>query len=141
MALCERNLFLVMSKQITGKHKQKSTGEWGKHPRRFLKRTGNKRLRSSESPRSIESLFTEKSQHKPRSSKNSKRKRSGTCPVCLSRLEKNSKGTRYWNFCKTCGATPDKKIKCPSCSTFRVWTGKQDAFCKGCGAQINTQQA
>jgi len=126
-----------MSNLTTGKHKRNSTGEWGKHPRKYLKRVGNKRLRSSESPRSIDSLIKEVPQHKTRSTKNSKRKRSGICPVCLSKLEKNSKGTRYWNFCITCGAAPDRDIKCPSCSTYRVWKGKQGAYCKGCGEQID----
>ena len=31
--------------RITNKQKRNSTGEWGKHPRPFLKRLGNSRLR------------------------------------------------------------------------------------------------
>jgi predicted amidophosphoribosyltransferase len=126
-----------MSNQITGKQKKISTGEWGKHPRKFLKRVGNKRLRSSESPRSLDALFKEVPQSKIRNTRKSKRKRSGICPVCMNKLNKNNKGTRYWKFCQNCGAAPVKDIKCPSCGTFRVWKGKMGAFCKGCGAKVD----
>lgn len=55
------------------------------------------------------------------------------CPVCMAKLSKIGKGTRYQHSCKSCHSCLAKEIKCRYCSTFRVWRGKQGVYCHGCG--------
>ena len=70
---------------------------------------------------------------KSKSDKHSARKKSGNCPVCLSKLKKNSKRTRYERKCNTCGAVLQKHVTCLFCGTNRVWMGRKGNYCKGCG--------
>ena len=81
----------------------------------------------------LEILKEEIPNYKSKYDKHWSRKRSGNCPVCLSRLKKNYKKTRYERKCNKCGAVLQKNIKCPFCSTNRVWMGREGNYCKGCG--------
>ena len=62
-----------------------------------------------------------------------RRKKPGLCPVCLARLAKNARGTRYERRCLNCRATFQKTHKCLDCGTSRVWQGPEGTACKGCG--------
>jgi len=44
----------IMNNRISNKQKRNATGEWAKHPRSFLKRIGNKKLRKSTSTAEID---------------------------------------------------------------------------------------
>jgi hypothetical protein len=77
--------------------------------------------------------------YKSKYDKHSPRKRSGNCPVCLSRLRKNIKNTRYERKCNKCGAVLQKNIKCSFCDTNRVWMSRKGNYCKGCGNKYFTQ--
>jgi len=129
-----------MNNRINNKHKKHSTGEYAKHPRRYTKHLGNKRLRKSDNPKSLEMQFNRDPRYYSQNRKNAKRKRSGICPVCLLKLEKNSKGTRYIKVCRSCGAALSEEIKCYSCASYRVWVSKIVAFCKGCGQENQKPQ-
>lgn len=65
-----------------------------------------------------------------------RRKKPGLCPVCLKRLAKNARGTRYERRCKNCRASFQKALKCLDCGTHRVWQGPEGTACKGCGRTV-----
>jgi len=64
-----------------------------------------------------------------------KRKSVRHCPVCLDRLKKIGKGTRFSHQCKSCNAVLAKELICQFCTTNRVWRGKAGCFCHGCGKE------
>lgn len=65
-----------------------------------------------------------------------RRKKPGLCPVCLGKLVKNARGTRYERRCLKCRATLQKTLKCLDCGTKRVWQGPEGRACKGCGRKV-----
>ncbi|MDJ0946842.1 MAG: hypothetical protein QNJ30_25620 [Kiloniellales bacterium] len=65
-----------------------------------------------------------------------RRKKPGLCPVCLAKLEKNARGTRFERRCLNCRATFQKMLKCLDCGTSRVWQGPEGTVCKGCGRKV-----
>lgn len=62
-----------------------------------------------------------------------RRKKPGHCPVCLAKLVKNARGSRYERRCLGCRASFQKLLKCLDCGTSRVWQGPEGIACKGCG--------
>lgn len=62
-----------------------------------------------------------------------RRKKPELCPVCLAKLAKNARGTRYERRCLNCRASFQKLLKCLDCGTSRVWQGPEGTACKGCG--------
>ena len=118
-----------MANLITNKHKKL---EHAKKPSGFQKRTSARKLR-----RQVTTEITSPSALRTkRSPKHAARKRSGRCPICLHRLSKNSRGTRYVRSCPHCNAQVMPEVKCPRCSTFRVWGNNDETRCKGCGNPV-----
>jgi hypothetical protein len=117
-----------MINKINNKIKKYHSGEWCKHPRKYLKRTTGKKIRKDIfKPDKIE---IRKNSYLD---KRYKIKISGNCPFCLERLEKNSKKTRYLKLCRKCKATLDIVVKCKYCNTARIWVKDNLKICKGCG--------
>ncbi len=115
-----------MANLITNKHKQ---FEHSKKPTVFQKRMSARRLRRKASADFAEDAFMPVAH----AAKFAKRKRSGVCPVCLGRLVKNARGTRYVRSCSHCTAQVLPDVRCTRCGTFRVWRGRAECRCKGCG--------
>ena len=115
----------AMSNLITNKHKNQEHGE---RPTKFQKRQANRRIR-----RTSTNDDTEIAHVGSKSNRNAKRKRSGYCPICLSRLKRNKRMTRYVRQCSSCTAQFDPDLRCDRCGTNRVWRGKNECRCKGCG--------
>jgi hypothetical protein len=114
--------------RISNKHKRNATGEWCKHPRRFLKKLGNSRLRAA--PLEELSLAGRKT-NRPL-----KRYRStNLCPFCLSHIPKQwERNTfKHYGSCKNCGAIKQGKIKCSKCHSIKVWLQCKSYMCKSCG--------
>ena len=61
------------------------------------------------------------------------------CPVCISKLKRIDKGTRYERQCSNCHATFAKELKCSYCGTNRVWRGPKGIYCHGCGKEYVQQ--
>ena len=127
--------------RITNKTKKSlSRDSFAKHPGRFLKRDTSGRLRQREK----ESIATDDISVIRTTSPEDKhglRKQPGRCPLCLSRLKKNKKGTRYLRTCKQCRAQLKPELRCPSCSTNRVWSRPGEVRCKGCGYEVMRNEA
>lgn len=117
-----------MANLITNKHKQISPDK----PSGFEKRLATRRLRR----RADLEIQLARPSRNTGVSKHTARKRSGSCPICLGRLAKNAKRTRYVRECAHCQAhwAPDRR--CGRCGTFRVWTNRLESRCKGCGHEV-----
>jgi endogenous inhibitor of DNA gyrase (YacG/DUF329 family) len=122
--------------RITNKTKKKfSLDPFAKHPGKFLKRDTSSRLRQNgKKVIALDSLLVVPT-HSP-IDKRAQRKRTGHCPICIFKLMKNKKGTRYAYSCEQCKAQLKPDIRCPSCNTNRVWGGKDEMRCKGCGKSV-----
>lgn len=113
--------------RITNKNKKKATGEWCKHPRPFLKRLGNARLRSEpiddQPPKHIKKKGFRKF------------KVANRCPFCLAHIPKQWTNStfRHLGSCKECGATKQGKISCLKCSSENIWLKESTYMCKNCG--------
>jgi len=122
---------------ITTKTKKAySLDSWAKHPRKFVKQDANRRIRRLGAIKSTDLVEEEIPKYSSSTNKFVLRKRNGICPVCLGHLRKNSKGTRYQRICENCNAVYNFDIRCPSCNTYRVWSGKLGRWCKGCGHEV-----
>jgi hypothetical protein len=119
---------------ITNKGKQKAVSDHTERPNRFMKKWASCKIRNEENA-IIEEQITERYRSSPGKDKLSNRKRSGYCPVCLGRLRKNAKNTRYELQCRHCNAVLQRTWVCKSCNTRRVWVGREGARCKGCGKE------
>lgn len=119
-----------MTNLITNKHKKL---EHAKKPTRFQKRVSARMLRRAASAE----IADDSASPATRSTKHADRKRSGNCPVCLARLTKNARGTRYVRSCSQCGAQFVPDLRCPRCETCRVWRGRDECRCKGCGNSVS----
>ena len=116
-----------MSRLITNRDKQRrASDQTVKKPGQFIKRRASRGLRRGQ-------LETEEMRPSPGRDPLSLRKRSGRCPVCLAKLNKNAKRTRYEHSCRKCGASLQPTPNCRSCGTARVWVGPGGSRCKGCG--------
>lgn len=118
---------------ITNKHKKL---EFVKKPSGFLKRLSARKLRRE----AIRELLQERPEGKSVSKKHADRKRSSKCPICLHRLQKNKKRSRYVNRCDHCHAQLNPMIRCLHCRTFRVWTSPNESRCKGCGKLVSFEK-
>ena len=115
-----------MTSLISNKHKKL---EYAKKPTKFLKQLSARKLRRKTFDEYAFSEFTTiKRHHKYVASKHP-----ANCPICLERLQKNARGTRYLYACAHCLAQWTSDLKCFRCNTFRVWRNKKEARCKGCG--------
>ena len=114
--------------QITNKNKRNATGEWCQHPRSFLKRLGNKRLRKdSIEIEDIPKFFPGK--------KDTRFKQRKLCPFCLDDIHAqylNSKLKRHGN-CKKCGAKKNGSFSCSHCKSLNMWVREDLIMCKNCG--------
>lgn len=118
-----------MANLITNKHKKQEHGE---RPTAYTKRLSARHIR-----RSADVVMDDDAGLLPhRPSKHAKRKRSGRCPVCTTKLAKNGRGTRYIRKCSQCRSQFLPDIRCDRCATFRVWGGPRGYRCKGCGNPV-----
>gem|GEM_PF-3492029 len=123
--------------RINNKVKKKlSRDSYVRHPGKFLKQDTSGRLRQRESMVIADEEVLIVRTHSPKD-KHALRKQTGHCPVCISRLKKNKKGTRYSYICEHCKAQLKPEIRCPHCNTNRVWSHKSESRCKGCGNEIS----
>jgi hypothetical protein len=126
-----------MSRLITNKDKQKAISDSGEKPNKSMKSLTTKKLRLAKK-NVLNDQISEFTKPTPGKDSMSDRKKSGICPVCLTKLKKNEKRTRYERCCHACGSVLQNNRICFSCGTSRVWVGKSGAICKGCGKkQIN----
>jgi len=125
----------TMASRVNNKAKQvKASDQTVRKQGLFLKRRANRLLRRDGMP-----TDEGESKHHPISSKTDRfslRKRSGRCPVCIERLKKNSRGTRYERCCRNCNAVLQADSRCNRCGTHRIWRGPQGVRCKGCGQEV-----
>lgn len=122
--------------RITNKTKKSlSRDPFAKHPGKFLKQDTSGRLRQREKELIESDEITVIHTTSPKD-KHALRKQTGYCPVCIARLKKNKKGTRYFNSCEQCKAQLKSEIQCPHCSTNRVWGKRDELRCKGCGNEV-----
>lgn len=114
--------------QITNKHKLKATGEWSKHPRPYLKRLGNKKLRREHI------LIDDRAISSP-GKKDKRFKKPRLCPFCLDDIFLQYKETeiKQYGSCKKCFAVKTSLIACPYCRSREVWRKKTIFRCKNCG--------
>ena len=119
-----------MANLITNKHKKL---EHAKKPSGFQKRVSARKLRRE----AAAEITGTDAQPATRPTKHAARKRSGICPICLDRLTKNSRGTRYVRSCHHCSAQYVPDLKCGRCGTNRVWRGRSECRCKGCGDVVS----
>lgn len=122
--------------RITNRTKKSlSRDSFAKHPGRFLKRDTSGRLRQGEKEAIAKDdvLVIRTTSHED---KHALRKQVGHCPLCLSKLKKNNKGTRYLRICGQCKAQINPEVRCPRCSTYRVWSCPGELRCKGCGNEV-----
>jgi hypothetical protein len=115
---------------ITNRDKQAKASDFDclKHPGRFLKTKASRMLRRDH----VEA----ESDARPWPSRIDSRrqiKRSGVCPLCLERLKKNARGTRYERCCQACRAQWQPDLKCLHCSGEAIWSGAGRSICKRCG--------
>lgn len=122
-----------MANLITNKHKKL---EFAKKPSGFQKRLSARKLRRE----AIRELLQERLARKSVSKKHAERKRSSKCPICLHRLQKKKKRSRYLNRCDHCHAQLNPMICCLHCRTFRVWTSPNESRCKGCGKVVPSEK-
>lgn len=104
------------------------TGEGGGHPRPFLKRIGNKKLRRQPIDDSANPPFRARA-------KNRSYNRDFTCPICLGNLKYQYKGAEFKHYgqCLVCGALKSGVYRCPYCRSRNIWIAKRDIRCKRCG--------
>jgi len=102
------------------------TGEWAKHPRPFLKKVGNKKLRRYEIEKDSV-IFRKKSRYK-------RFKPQKFCPFCYSNLvaQNLNQKIRHLGECKTCLSIKSTE-KCPYCRSDNVWKIDKTYRCKRCG--------
>lgn len=119
--------------RITNKIKKSlSRDPFAKHPSRFLKRDASRRLRQKAKEAILsDDVFMVRTTSPE--DKHDLRKRSGHCPLCLAKLLKNNKGTRYLRNCEQCKAQLHPEVRCTRCSASRVWSRAGEIRCKGCG--------
>ena len=113
---------------ISNKYKLNKTGEWAKHPRPFLKRLGNKRLR-------LEAQELEESPKYRKKAIYKKFRSDRFCPFCLANIFVQNLGlkTKRHGECKKCGAIKIGKRICPSCKGTNIWRSNKSFMCKRCG--------
>lgn len=114
-------------KQITNRYKRYTTGEWAKHPRAYLKKLGNKKLRKLDIE--ADSLrYRKQSQYK-------KFKAEKFCPFCFANIfaQNLNKEIKQLGECQKCHALKWNNIKCPHCKSDNVWKRDEMYRCKQCG--------
>lgn len=123
------NLICKQMNRISNKHKKNATGEWCKHPRAFLKKLGNSRLRALP--------FEE-----PPSTHKSKRifrryRIANLCPFCLTHIPKQwaSNTFKHLGSCKNCGSIKQGNMHCRKCNSANMWLQHTNYMCKSCGNQ------
>jgi hypothetical protein len=121
-----------MGNLITNKDKQAKVSDHGEPPNSFQKDLTHRKLRR-EGRRQAQRSDEERRSTPGSIDRRALRKRSGYCPACLQKLEKNAKGRRYLQACKHCHAVFQRTERCPHCATHRVWMGPEGRWCKGCG--------
>src|SRR5687768_5643296 len=114
-----------------------SSDSFEKHPGKFLKRDASGRVRRTEKE-VVEEFNVEKVRVPSQNDKNALRKQSGNCPICLSRLKRNARGTRFCHKCDECQAQLKPDLHCDHCGTNRVWGIGAEFRCKGCGKKTAT---
>ncbi len=114
--------------RITNKHKLNSTGEWCKHPRPFLKRLGNSRLRK-------DVITPEESPAKWKSKKPRPFRSKSKCPFGLSNIYAQYKDQeiKQHGSCKNCGAIKQPARNCSHCKAKENWLCNGVIMCKNCG--------
>lgn len=113
--------------RISNKHKRHSIGEWCKHPRPFLKRLGNSRLR-------INPLDAESSKYQKK--KIFKRFTiANRCLFCLDYIPSQWKDStfKHHGTCKNCGAVKQGDVSCSKCRSNNIWLQNTTYMCKRCG--------
>lgn len=119
-----------MANLITNKHKKL---DHEKSPSGFQKRVSARKLRRAATTEIADAV----NMPATRPTKHSDRKRSGSCPICRGRLAKNARGTRYVRACNHCSAQIMPELRCGRCGTNRVWCGRTECRCKGCGNVVS----
>lgn len=125
-----------MGNRISNKQKQAKLSDHGEPPSSFVKKLTSRKMRRAALETEID-LTVGRNSTPGSVDHRAKRKRAGICPICMEKLQKNAKGTRYERVCRECGSVYRQKIICPSCGTRRVWTGKHGDWCKGCGKVVS----
>jgi hypothetical protein len=115
--------------------KSLSRDPYASHPGRFLKQDTNSRLRKK-ARRDIQTDDLHVVAGHSKHDKYAIRKQAGHCPVCMAKLRKNNRGTRYLYCCGKCKAQLKPVIRCPRCDTNRVWVHGSKMRCKGCGNEV-----
>ena len=114
--------------RINRKIMLRATGEWVQHPRPYLKRLGNKRIRK-------EDLYEDSGP--PHQSKKRDRtyRRPGLCPMCLDNIRHQYKHnrTKQHGSCKRCGAVKHGNLRCSHCRSKNMWVSQSTVRCKQCG--------
>lgn len=113
---------------ITNKYKRNATAEWAKHPRAYLKRISNKKLRKDHAFEDAEPIYKKKPRDK-------KFKRPRLCPMCLDDIYVQNIGrvVKLYGTCKKCGAQKIGHKKCPQCKSHNIWERDEQYKCKRCG--------
>jgi len=114
--------------QISNKHKKSATGEWCKHPRKYIKRMGNKSLRRTAD-------FEKESLPVERKRKAKKYKRPRLCPFCLSDIPSQylEIKVKQHGYCKKCCAVKIGDHRCRHCRKKTMWKQGNKMICKTCG--------
>lgn len=115
--------------RITNKNKRNATGEWAQHPRPFMKRLGNAKLRK-------EPIDREERNRRWSKRKLKKFRQPRLCPFCLSNIFNQYIGATYKHHgsCKACGALKQGS-KCSHCKSQEVWRLGDKIKCKNCGKE------
>jgi hypothetical protein len=116
--------------------KSLSRDPFEKHPGKFLKRDTSGRIRQK-AKNDIEQFDLEVVHTPSHRDKDAIRKQSGNCPLCLLRLERVARGTRFCNICQKCKAQLKPEIHCKHCDSNRVWGRAGEHRCKGCGKKVD----
>jgi len=120
---------------ISNRDKQAKMSDFDclKHPGKFTKSLTNRMLRRDKVTGGEEGSRPWPSQQDARG----KIKRSGICPLCLERLQKIARGTRYEKLCRICKGMKDQERVCPYCDGREMWVAADGAraVCKRCGKE------
>jgi hypothetical protein len=113
---------------VSNKYKRSKTGEWAKHPRPFLKRIGNKKLRRDELLDNDKVRYHKKAKYKKFRSRR-------LCPFCLDNIFAQNIGNtfKFHGTCKKCGSQKIGNKNCPFCKSDNIWKRKNEYMCKRCG--------
>ncbi|WP_141215627.1 hypothetical protein [Hahella sp. CCB-MM4] len=119
--------------RITNKNKRNATGEWAQHPRPFIKKLGNAKLRK-------EPIETEEKSGRWGNKKVKKFRQPHLCPFCLANIHNQYIGAKFklYGSCKACGAVK-QGTKCGHCKSRDIWLLGDNIMCKNCGKKPRSE--